>query len=243
MRFDFLTLFPDMCSTVMNYSIIGRAVKKNIIQVCYHNIRDFAYDKHKRVDDTVYGGGQGMLMLAEPIALCFESLCDELQKRPLFIYMSPKGKPLTQEVIKNLSKLQNIAILCGHYEGVDQRVIDSFIDVQLSIGDFVLTGGELPALILADSIGRLLPGVLSNSDCFQEESLYNGLLEYPQYTKPAIWRGQKVPEVLLSGHHANIQKWKRLKSVELTALHRPDLIKEEELTDTEKQYIKNLRNK
>ena len=226
MRIDIITLFPEMCEAVLSESVIGRARKKGAVEICCHQLRDYAFDKHKRVDDSTYGGGMGMLMMAEPIALCFEDICNKLGKRPHFIYMSPKGKTLTQGRLKELSGTENIAILCGHYEGVDQRLIDEFIDEEISVGDYVLTGGELPALILADSLSRLIPGVLSDDVCFSEESHYNGLLEYPQYTKPAVWRGIPVPEVLLSGHHANIEKWRSEKSVEETVKKRPDMIGE-----------------
>ncbi len=226
MRIDIITLFPEMCEAVLSESVIGRARKKGAVEICCHQLRDYAFDKHKRVDDSTYGGGMGMLMMAEPIALCFEDICKKLGKRPHFIYMSPKGKTLTQGRLKELSGTENIAILCGHYEGVDQRLIDEFIDEEISVGDYVLTGGELPALILADSLSRLVPGVLSDDICFSDESHYNGLLEYPQYTKPAVWRGIAVPEVLLSGHHANIEKWRSEKSVEETVKKRPDMIGE-----------------
>lgn len=225
MIIDILTLFPEMCEKVLSESIIGRAVKKGVVSVECHQIRDFAYDKHKRVDDTPYGGGQGMLMKAEPIYQCFCNICEMRKTKPLLIYMSPKGKTLTQQIAKNLSKCENIALLCGHYEGVDQRVIDELVDMQISIGDYVLTGGELPALVLADSILRLVPGVLSESSCFEDESHYNSLLEYPQYTKPFDWRGRTVPEVLVSGHHANIKKWREEQSIEETKKLRPDILK------------------
>ncbi len=223
MRIDIITLFPEMCEAVMSESIIGRARTKGAIEINCHQLRDFAFDKHKRVDDTTYGGGMGMLMKAEPIALCFEDICAKTGSRPHFIYMSPKGRTLTQNRLRELSQLENITILCGHYEGVDQRLIDEYIDEEISIGDYVLTGGELPALVLADSLSRLVPGVLSDDICFSDESHFDGLLEYPQYTKPAVWREREVPEVLLSGHHANIEKWRMEKSVEETKLRRPDL--------------------
>ena len=223
MRIDIITLFPEMCEAVMSESIIGRARTKGAIEINCHQLRDFAFDKHKRVDDTTYGGGMGMLMKAEPIALCFEDICAKTGSRPHFIYMSPKGRTLTQNRLRELSQLENITILCGHYEGVDQRLIDEYIDEEISIGDYVLTGGELPALVLADSLSRLVPGVLSADICFSDESHFDGLLEYPQYTKPAVWREREVPEVLLSGHHANIEKWRMEKSVEETKLRRPDL--------------------
>ncbi len=223
MIIDIMTLFPEMCEAFLSESIIGRARKKGIIEIKCHQIRDFAYDKHKRVDDTPYGGGKGMLMLAEPIYKCFESICNERGKRPLLIYMSPKGQILNQNISKNLKNFENIAILCGHYEGVDQRVLDELVDMQISIGDYVLTGGEIPALVLVDTVARLVPGVLSENVCFEEESHYEGLLEHPQYTKPYEWRGRKVPDVLLSGHHANIEKWKHEQALSETKKYRPDL--------------------
>ena len=223
MRIDIITLFPEMCEAVMSESIIGRARAKGTIEVNCIQLRDYAFDKHKRVDDTTYGGGMGMLMKAEPIALCFEDICRKTGSRPHFIYMSPKGRTLTQDRLRELSKLENITIVCGHYEGVDQRLIDEFIDEEISIGDYVLTGGELPALVLADSVSRLVPGVLSDDICFSEESHFNGLLEYPQYTKPSVWRGHEVPQVLMSGHHANIEKWRKEKSIEETKNKRPEL--------------------
>lgn len=227
MRIDIMTLFPEMCEPFLNMSIIGRAQKNGFITVKCHQIRDFAYDKHKRVDDTPYGGGKGMVMMAQPIYDCFKSVCNECSKKPLLVYMSPKGMVLNQKVVKNLSfNFENIAILCGHYEGVDERVIEEVVDMQISVGDYVLTGGELPALILADAVCRLIPGVLSDSICFEDESHYNRLLEYPQYTKPAIWHGKQVPDVLLSGHHENIRKWKNEKSLAMTNKYRPDLLKE-----------------
>ena len=224
MRIDILTLFPDMCNSVMSESIIGRAQKKGVLEIVCHQIRDYTYDKHHRVDDTTYGPGMGMLMMAEPIAACFEDLCENLGKRPHLIYMSPQGKVLNQQKVKELATYDNIAILCGHYEGVDERFIEEFVNEEISVGDFVLTGGELPALILADAVSRLVPGVLSDNICFEEESHYKGLLEYPQYTKPAVWRGKEVPEILLSGHHANIEKWQQEQALLRTKQKRPDLI-------------------
>ncbi len=225
MRIDIITLFPEMFEPVLNESIIGRAQKSGAIEIVCHQLRDYAFDKHRRVDDTPYGGGMGMLMKAEPIALCFEDICKTLGKRPHFVYMSPQGKTLNQQRLRELSETENICILCGHYEGVDQRLLDTYVDEEISIGDYVLTGGELPAMVFADALARMVPGVLSNNECFTEESHFNGLLEYPQYTKPSEWRGLQVPEVLLSGHHANIEKWRREKSLEITAQKRPDLLK------------------
>ena len=224
MRIDIITLFPEMFAPVMEESIIGRAQKSGAVEIVCHQLRDYAFDKHRRVDDTPYGGGMGMLMKAEPIALCFEDICEKLGKRPHFVYMSPQGKTLNQGRLRELAELESIGILCGHYEGVDQRLLDTFIDEEISIGDYVLTGGEIPAMVFADALCRMVPGVLTNNECFTEESHFNGLLEYPQYTKPSVWRGLEVPEVLLSGHHANIDKWRREKAYEITLSKRPDLI-------------------
>ena len=224
MRIDIITLFPEMFEPVFGDSIIGRAQKSGAVEIHTHQLRDFAFDKHRRVDDSPYGGGMGMLMKAEPIALCFEAICEETGERPHFIYMSPQGKTLSQGRLKELAEYKNICVLCGHYEGVDQRLLDTFIDEEISIGDFVLTGGEIPAMAFTDALCRMVPGVLTNNECFTEESHFNGQLEYPQYTKPAEWRGIEVPEVLLSGHHANIEKWRREKAVEVTRIKRPDLL-------------------
>lgn len=224
MRIDIITLFPEMFAPVLNESIIGRAQKSGAIEIVCHQLRNYAFDKHRRVDDTPYGGGMGMLMKAEPIALCFEDICKKTGKRPHFVYMSPQGKTLNQQRLRELSEIENICILCGHYEGVDQRLLDTYVDEEISIGDYVLTGGELPAMVFADALARMVPGVLANNECFTEESHFNGLLEYPQYTKPSEWRGIQVPGVLLSGHHANIEKWRKEKSLEITAQKRPDLL-------------------
>ena len=240
MKIDILTLFPEMCEAVLGESVIGRARKKGIVTLECHQLRDFAFDKHKRVDDSTYGGGMGMLMMAEPIALCYESICSELGEKPHFIYMSPKGATLTQAKLRQLSEHENICILCGHYEGVDQRVLDMYVDEEISIGDYVLTGGELPALVLADSLSRLQKGVLSDDECFELESHYDGLLEYPQYTKPQIWRGVDIPEVLMSGHHENIRKWRREQSIVETAEKRPDMLKDAELTESERRLAEEI---
>ena len=240
MRIDILTLFPEMCETVMAESIIGRARKRGAVQVCCHQIRNFAYDKHNRVDDTLFGGGMGMLMMAEPIALCMDDLVEQLGKKPHVLYMSPQGSVLSQEKVKELATYENIAILCGHYEGVDERVLEAYVDEEISIGDYVLTGGELPALVVADAVCRMKDGVLSNDVCFEEESHYNGLLEYPQYTRPATWRGRSVPPVLLSGNHAAIAKWRREQSLLRTLHKRPDLLAAAELTKQDKKYLVSL---
>jgi tRNA (guanine37-N1)-methyltransferase len=224
MRIDIITLFPEMFEPVLGDSIIGRAQKSGAVEIHTHQLRDFAFDKHRRVDDSPYGGGMGILMKAEPIALCFEHICEEIGSRPRFIYMSPQGQTLCQQCLRELNTEENITILCGHYEGVDQRLLDSMIDEEISIGDYVLTGGEIPAMVFTDALCRMVPGVLTNNECFTEESHYNGLLEYPQYTKPAEWRGMAVPEVLLSGHHLNIEKWRREQALIQTAKKRPDLL-------------------
>ena len=224
MRIDILTLFPEMCERVYSESIIGRSIAKGLLEIKSHNIRDFAANKHKNVDDTPYGGGMGMLMMAQPIYDCYMNVCQETGAKPYLIYMSPQGKVLTQEKVKELAKMENIAILCGHYEGVDERVIEAIVDEEISIGDYVLTGGELPALVLSDSVARMLPGVLANDEAMEKESHYSGLLEYPQYTKPAVWNDMPVPDVLLSGHHANIEKWRTEQSLKRTKERRPDLL-------------------
>lgn len=237
MKLDLITLFPEMCETVLSESIIGRARKSEAIDVECHQLRDYAFDKHRRVDDTVYGGGMGMLMKCEPIALCYEAICEKRGKKPHFIYMSPQGKVLTQQRLRELSELDNICVLAGHYEGVDQRIIDEFIDEEISIGDYVLTGGELPALVFIDALARMAPGVLSNNECFTEESHFNGLLEYPQYTKPQVWRGLEVPPILYSGDHAKIDRWRYEHSLINTAQKRPDMLEKKELSKEDLKII------
>lgn len=242
MRIDILTLFPEMCEAVMGESIIGRARKAGKVEINFHQIRDFAVNRHNQVDDTPYGGGAGMLMMPQPIFDCYENVCVQAGTRPHFIYMSPCGKNLTQERVKELSEMENIAILCGRYEGVDQRVIDELVDEEISIGDYVVTGGEMPAMILADAVSRMLPGVLSQPEGFMGESHYSSLLEYPQYTKPAVWHGVAVPEVLISGHHANIKKWQRERAVERTFERRPDLLENANLDKSERDFIECRKN-
>ena len=224
MRIDIATLFPEMCETVLSESIVGRARKAEKITVCCHNIRDYTLDKHRRVDDTPYGGGMGMVMQADPIYRCFTEVTKDFSVRPHVIYMSPKGTVLTQKRAVELAQKENIFIICGHYEGVDQRVIDLIVDEEISIGDYVLTGGELPALVLTDTVARMCEGVLSAEVCFTEESHYNGMLEYPHYTRPEVWMGMEVPDVLLSGHHKNIEKWRSEQSMTITAERRPDML-------------------
>ncbi len=237
MRIDFLTLFPDMCEAVMRESIIGRARAKGALEVHCHQIRDYTLNKQKQVDDYPYGGGMGMVLFPQPIADCFRAVCEQTGTRPHLVYMSPQGAVLTQQRAKELAQLPNLCILCGHYEGVDERVLDALVDEQISIGDYVLTGGELPGLVLADCVARLTPGVLSDDECFTEESHYSGLLEYPQYTRPAEWEGRAVPEILLSGHHENIRKWRREQAVRRTFLHRPDMLETAELSEKERALI------
>ncbi len=232
-----MTLFPAMCETVMSESIIGRARKAGKVEIVCTDIRDFAGNKHNKVDDMPYGGGMGMVMAAQPIYDCYKSLYGEDEPKPHLIYMSPKGRTFDQKRARELSELDRIVLLCGHYEGVDERVIEEIVDEELSIGDFVLTGGELPALAVADAVCRMLPGVLSDELCFEEESHFSGLLEYPQYTRPAEWRGKEVPEVLLSGNHAKIDEWRRMQSLIITAERRPDLYSRVTLT---KQDIKSF---
>lgn len=226
MRIDLLTLFPDLCATVMGESILGRAQAKGVLSVHCHQIRDYTLNKQKQVDDYAYGGGRGMVMNAQPIADCFRAVCAQAGVRPHLIYMSPQGAVLTQDIARRLARIPNLCVLCGHYEGVDERVLDALVDEQISIGDYVLTGGELPALVLLDCVARMVPGVLADEVCFTEESHYNGLLEYPQYTRPAVWEGMAVPDVLLSGNHAHIDAWRREQSWERTARLRPDLLEE-----------------
>ncbi len=226
MRFDIMTLFPDLVSGVLAESIIGRAQKAGLLSVHAHNIRDWSEDKNRRVDDTPYGGGMGMLMAAPPVYNCYSAvreMAPDMKTR--VIYMSPKGKVLTQEHARKLKdEYDRLIILCGHYEGIDQRVLDEIVDEEISIGDYVLTGGELPACILVDCVSRLIDGVLAAPDCYENESIASGLLEYPQYTRPYEWHGVKVPDVLISGHHANIDKWRHEQSLKITAEKRPDLL-------------------
>ncbi len=225
MRLDIITLFPEMFTATLDESILARARKKGLVQICTHQLRDFAELPHKKVDDTVFGGGQGMLLMAEPFARCIDAVTEHTSAEPHVVYMSPRGKVLNQAKARELARLDNLVILCGHYEGIDERLLEEYQAEEISIGDYVLTGGELPAMILSDAVCRMIPGVLADEESFTDESHFNGLLEYPQYTKPGSWRGRDVPEVLLSGHHENIRKWQREKSLSLTASVRPDMIK------------------
>lgn len=223
MRIDVATLFSDMCETVLSESIIGRARKAGKIEVCCHQIRDYTLDKHRRVDDTPYGGGMGMVMQADPIYRCYSAVAEMAEEKPYVIYMSPKGTVFTQQKAVELAKMPRLFVLCGHYEGVDQRVLDKIVDEDISIGDYVLTGGELPAMVMIDAVARMCPGVLSSEECFTEESHFAGLLEYPHYTKPEVWEGEAVPPVLLTGHHKNIAEYRHKMSVEITKQRRPDM--------------------
>ncbi len=229
MRFDIMTLFPDLVMGILSESIIGRAQKAGHLSVFAHNIRDWSEDKNRRVDDTPYGGGMGMLMAAPPVYNCYKAVADmapELKTR--VIYMSPKGRVLTQAHAKELKdNYERLVILCGHYEGIDQRVLDEIVDEDISIGDYVLTGGELPACVLVDCVSRMIDGVLAAPDCYENESIASGLLEYPQYTRPYEFHGKKVPDVLLSGHHAKIAEWRYNESLRLTLEKRPDLLENE----------------
>lgn len=237
MKINIMTLFPEMCESVLSESIIGRAREKGLVEINCINIRDYTEDKHRRVDAAPYGGGMGMLMQTQPIADCYKAIREKSDNENHLIYMSPCGKVLTQKRVKELAKMEEVTILCGHYEGVDQRIIDSLVDEQISIGDYVLTGGELPALVLADSISRMLDGVLPNDEAKELESHYNGLLEYPQYTRPYEWNGMKVPDILMSGHHENIDKWRREQSLLMTQKLRPDMLANAELTDSDKKFL------
>lgn len=224
MRFDVLTLFPELIDSVTSSSIIGRARAAGIIEVNAHNIRDYSLDKHRRVDDTPYGGGMGMLMTAEPIYRCWKDVIGQGSGNCRTVYLSPQGKVLTQKMAVQLKSYDRLILLCGHYEGVDRRVINEIVDEEISIGDYILTGGELPACILIDAVSRLIDGVLADASCYENESIASGLLEYPQYTRPAEWHGEKVPQVLLDGNHAEIEKWRRQEALGLTAQNRPDLL-------------------
>lgn len=237
MRIDIMTLFPAMCESVLSESIIGRARKAQKVEIHCHDIRDFAGNKHNKVDDMPYGGGMGMVMAASPIYDCYKSLYNDGENKPHLIYLSPKGETLTQKRVVELSKLDRIVLLCGHYEGIDERVIEEIVDEQISVGDYVVTGGELPALIVADSVCRMLPGVLSDDLCFEDESHFSGLLEYPQYTRPAEWNGRAVPEVLLSGNHAEIAKWRRKQSLEITREKRPEMFEKIELDKNDRKLL------
>jgi len=242
MRFDVLTLFPQMFEAVLGDSIIGRARENNLLELNFIDIRDYTKNKHRKVDDYPYSGGGGMLMSPEPVYNAYMSIADGLDYKPLTIYMSPQGKVLNQRVAQDLSQHKHIVLLCGHYEGIDQRVLDEIVDMEISIGDFVMTGGEIPAMTVIDTVARLIPGVLASEDSYQNESHYSGLLEYPQYTRPLEFMGKKVPDILLSGHHANVEKWKREQSLINTYNKRPDMLEKAELTNEDIKFLENYKN-
>lgn len=237
MRFDVLTLFPQMLESVLGESIIARAEKKGIIELNYIQIRDFSKNKHRKTDDAPYSGGGGMLMTPQPIYDAYQSVAGGLDYKPHTIYMSPQGSVFNQAKAKELAQYEHIVILCGHYEGVDQRVLDMLVDEEISIGDFVLTGGEIPAMAVIDSVSRMLPGVLSGEENYINESHYSGLLEYPQYTRPEEFMGYRIPDVLISGHHKNIEKWKREQSLKATFEKRPELLSFSELSKDDLTYL------
>ena len=238
MNFHVLTLFPEMIEQGMHTSIIGRAIAGGYLSIDAINIRDYAFNKHQKVDDYPYGGGAGMLMQAEPVYLAYESVQKKLGYRPRVVYLTPQGEVFHQTMAKELAKEKDLVFLCGHYEGIDERVLDEIVTDYVSIGDYVLTGGELPAMVMMDSISRMVPGVLSNQESGETESFAENLLEYPQYSRPEEWHGQKVPPVLLSGHHANIEAWRREQSILRTAKSRPDLLKKADLTNKEWSQIR-----
>jgi tRNA (guanine37-N1)-methyltransferase len=238
MRIDVLTLFPEFFDVLKNFSIIGRALEKELFSFNAVNIRDFSKDKHKRVDDYPYGGGPGMVMKPEPI---YEAITSIKSENSYVICLSPQGKLYDQETAKFLSNKEHIILLCGHYEGIDNRIIENYVDMVLSIGDYVLTGGEIPAMVIIDSIVRLIPGALSSEESYTDESHYNGLLEYPQYTRPRVFNGFEVPDILLSGHHEKILEWRKYQSLKNTYLMRPDLLEKRELSNKERKILEEIK--
>ena len=241
MNFHVLTLFPEMIQQGMNTSIIGRAITGGYLSVEAINIRDYAFNKHQKVDDYPYGGGAGMLMRAEPVYLAYQSIEEKIGYRPRVVYLTPQGSVFNQTMAKDFAKEKDLVFLCGHYEGIDERVLEEVVTDLVSIGDYVLTGGELPAMVMMDSISRMVPGVLSNQESGETESFAGNLLEYPQYSRPEEWHGKKVPPVLLSGHHANIEAWRREQSILRTAKNRPDLLKKADLTNKEWNQVRQWR--
>ena len=240
-QFFVLTLFPEMIQQTLSHSIMGRAQKEGHISVEAINIRDYTLNKQKHVDDYPYGGGSGMVMQAQPIYDAYQSIAEKA-KGARVVYMTPQGRPFTQRIAEELSKEENLVFLCGHYEGIDERIIEEIVTDEISLGDFVLTGGELAAITIIDAVSRLVPGVLGKEDSFADESFSDGLLEYPQYTRPPVFHGKEVPEILLSGHHANIAKWRREQSLIRTVKKRPDLLEAAELTAKERQFVERLRD-
>lgn len=241
MRIDILTLFPELFKPFISTSIMGRAIENNLININTHNIRDFAKNKHRQVDDYPYGGGAGMVMAVQPLYDALDHVIGLHDLKPTIIYLSPQGRVLDQAMVADYSRHTNIILLCGHYEGIDQRVIDKYVDQEISIGDYVLTGGELAAMVFVDSVTRLIPGVLGSSDSILEESHTNHLLEYPHYTRPSNYKGDKVPEVLLSGNHKEIDRWRRTQSLKNTLIKRPDMLSKAELSDEDQMLLKELK--
>lgn len=237
MNFHVLTLFPDMIRGGFQTSITGRAAEKGLLSLEAVNIRDFSVNRHNRVDDYPYGGGAGMVMQAEPVCLAYESVASRLLGKPRVLYMSPQGRVFDQKMAEEFAKEEELIFLCGHYEGIDERVLEEIVTDEVSIGDYVLTGGELPALVIMDAVSRLLEGVLHNEESAQFDSFHDNLLEYPQYSRPEEWRGKKVPSVLLSGHHANVEKWRREQSLLRTRERRPDLLRTASLTKEDKKFL------
>lgn len=241
MRIDILTLFPELFKPFIFTSIMGRAIENNLVNINTHNIRDFANNKHRQVDDYPYGGGAGMVMAVQPLYDALDHVIGLHDLKPTIIYLSPQGRVLDQAMVADYSRHTNIILLCGHYEGIDQRVIDKYVDQEISIGDYVLTGGELAAMVFVDSVTRLIPGVLGSSDSILEESHTNHLLEYPHYTRPSNYKGDKVPEVLLSGNHKEIDRWRRTQSLKNTLIKRPDMLSKAELSDEDQMLLKELK--
>ena len=241
MTFHVLTLFPDMIRDGFQTSITGRAVEKGLLSLDTVNIRDFSVNKHNRVDDYPYGGGAGMVMQAEPVYLAYQSVAEKLPKKPKVLYMSPQGKVFNQRMAEELAQEEEIVFLCGHYEGIDERVLEEIVDEEVSIGDYVLTGGELPALVIMDAVSRLVGGVLHNEDSAEFDSFHDNLLEYPQYSRPEVWRDKAVPPILMSGHHANVEKWRREQSLIRTLERRPDLLENANLTKQDKKFLAKLK--
>lgn len=243
MNYHILTLFPEMVLDGLNTSIIGRAVSKGLLSIEAINIREYTAEKHGRVDDAPYGGGAGLVIQAEPVCGAYEALCQKLGKHPRVLYMTPQGQVFNQQFAEELSQEEDLVFLCGHYEGIDERALELIVTDYLSVGDYVLTGGELPAMVMIDCISRLVPGVLHNDVSAEIESFHDNLLEYPQYTRPEVYEGMQVPEVLLSGHHKNIDEWRRCESIKRTLERRPDLLKDANLSKKEKQYLESLQAK
>ena len=240
MNFHIMTLFPEMVMNGLNTSITGRAINSGKLSIEAVNIRDYAFNKHHSVDDYPYGGGAGMLMQAEPVFKAYEAITKDMEKKPRVVYLSPQGETFNQKMAEDMAKEEELILLCGHYEGIDERVLEEIVTDYVSIGDYVLTGGELPAMVMVDTISRLVPGVLHNDVSAEFESFQDNLLEYPQYSRPEEWHGKKVPEILLSGHHANIEKWRRGQSLLRTKEKRPDLFEKCELTKADKKFLRKL---